>query len=351
MRSKLILQRGDAVLRPLDKGGDRMLAVDTWARAPLAIAIGLTLALVGVMFGARPAHAFQTTPPPYSHSWYITNADPNTLYNRGYADGAYDNQWCYTDLAVLDFGQIENESNPGYAGYGTYEFNAPIYSTVPMSQIESATEQYAQGWYNATIPCPRLIVAIGVNNYNECPFGNTYGTCSPSGFGAQLANLVDVVKVWLDAHGISWQVSVDVASDMETGYDSASKTRPFVDGFNGNDPNGYLLFDYGDAWVNGSWSTSDIYYVSWGAAHDVPLPEIYTQAGANAWTNVRLSATMYFMGVMAECHSGDPLPSGTCSNPSGQNTPTQAWNQLWNTLNANGVGQDGLAYATDINYQ
>ncbi len=273
------------------------------------------------------------------------------MFNRGAADGTFDNSHCTNSLVILDFGQIENESNAGYAGYGTYEFNAPTYSTVPMSQIEQATEQYAYGWYQKTGGCQRLTVAIGTNNYNECPFGNSRGACSPSGFGFELGYLVANVRNWVQSMSMTWQVTVDVASDMETGYDSYAKTSGFVSGFNGNNPVSAVLLDYGDAWVDSNWSTANIYYVAWGATWDVPLPEIYTQAGANAWTSVRRYATMYFWGVMTECHTGDPLPSGTCSNPSGQNTPTLGWNQLWNTLNANGVGNGSLNYATNISYQ
>jgi hypothetical protein len=125
------------------------------------------------------AHANQTTPPPYSHSWYVNNMtnvgnhptggcypSSSALYNQGCTDGAWDNQNCTNSLVVLDFGQPDM-----YGGaYGTNIFGNgnPFYDD---AHILLAAQDYAYGWYHATGSCPHLRLALGTNNYHECVHG------------------------------------------------------------------------------------------------------------------------------------------------------------------------------------
>jgi hypothetical protein len=312
--------------------------------------VTVAVALIVGIARAIPAFALTNAPSAYAHSWYINASDATSMYNRGYNDGLHDNANCSNAFSIIDFGQVANESAAGYQGYGTYDF-ASGYPFTSDSTILTAAEKYASGWYNATGSCPRLHVELGTNNYNECPFGNQRGACSPSGAGAQWGQLVNDAQTYLVAFRMSWQITAWAANDMETGYDCASKTQGFVDGFNGNNPSSAELHDFGDAWIHSCWTDADVAYMAWHG-YDWPMPEIYSQAAADRWTGVRQAYFMNFQGVTTECTGGDPLPTGNCLvNSHYENSPNQAWNQLVNDLNGHGVGGSSMTYANNIQFQ
>ncbi len=331
-----------------------------------SLGVLLLMALSLFLFtGSTPALAAQTTPPPYTHAWYI-NFDPsnpnwaNLMYYRGYNDGLRDKSNCTDGIAVLDFGQVSYQAGGSYGGYGTYDF-ASGYPFVSYTTIRQAALDYSVGWYNATDSCPRLKVVIGVNNYHECPYG---GACNVSTAGQQLGAVVNGLQSDLNLATISWQITAWAGDDMEQssgtgGYDCGSvgsPTRAFVDGFNSNNPAYAHLLDYGTAWIpmpaDGScWSAADVWYVAYQATADWPVPEIYTGASTDTWVNIRLNHYTWFLGVMTTCNQDDPISGNTCTSPSGWWTPTGAWWDLWNKLNQHGVGQFTLDYATNMRYQ
>ncbi len=317
----------------------------------VAISTAAVVVAVSLLISTRSALGAQTTPPPYSHSWYVTNVNGNDWYTWAHnVDGPLDNSHCTNSLVILDFGQ------PDYQGgtYGTIYF-APNYPFVSDLVIIYDLENYSNGWYQGTGNCPRLHLVAGTNNYHEIPSGG--GT--PSGAGSAWADSVRAVQNYLVSNGTSWQITAD---DMEQpgggqAWDCAnpgppkSPTRSFIDGYNGNS-NRTILLDYGTAWVpnpaNGScWSAADVAYVAYTGL-DYPLPEIYFASALNSWISVRKSYYMYFKGVLTTCKDGDPLPSDYCSNPSGWYAPTLAWNAFWYNLALNGVSQSSLDYAPNI---
>lgn len=316
----------------------------------------LLIVVIGVLaFG--PVSASQTTPPPYTHSWYVVNPSDTAMDSLGYHDGLWDTQYGVDGMVVLDFGQPTQESGTTeYGGYGVYYFDAAHgYPYMSDAQVVAAAKAYAGGWYRATGSTPRLKLVIGANNYHMCPYG---GTCTRTEAGRQWGNVVKAVQDWLVSTGRSWQITAWVGSDMEQpsggeSWDCATETRQFVDGFNGNNPSSARFINYGTAWVpNQCWTVADVHYVSWGATYNWPLPEIYTQYARDSWVEVRRYAYLDFLGVMAECDGADPLPSGDClAGGSYQYSPTKAWNELWNALANAGFPETSLDYATNIHFQ
>ncbi len=318
----------------------------------LQIGISVLILLVGVIIWpatSKPAFANQTTPPVYAHSWYITDPSNSGMQNLADRDASWTQGNCSGSLdsmVVLAFGQ------PGtWNGvYGVFD-HAPGSPFISDAQVTQAAEQYMTRWYNDTNACPRLHVVIGLNNYHEC----VYSPCSIYTAGQKWAGMLNTLASWLNSQNYAWQITAWAGDDMETGWDSASATRQFVDGFNNQDNCSCLFVDFGDAWQHSGWTDTDVYYVAWGATYDVPLPEIYDTGGAatNRWTQVRVEYYMFFYGVMTECSGSDPLPTGSCwvsLNGDYENAPNQAWWQLWNTLNANGVGQSTLNYSTNVKW-
>src|SRR5207249_3400445 len=139
--------------------------------------------------------------------------------------------------------------------------------------------------------------------------------------------------------------------DMETGWDSPTRTRQFVDAYNANPHATYYLLDFGNASLSGAWSTADVAYVAYTASgHELPLPEIYTPAVLNTWVAVRQAYYMYFAGVMTECQDADPLPVQYCATGThaGEYAPKLAWQALWYDNGYYQWNQSSLDYATNI---
>lgn len=339
----------------------------------MSIVTVLLVSLVGTitwLAHSNHAHANQTTPPPYAHSWYINNianlgnvpaenvppsSSNSALYALGYWDAQWDGSNCTNSLVVLDFGQ------PAVSGatYGTYMFDSSN-SFVSDSQVQQAAEDYAYAWYGATPTCPRLTLVIGTSNYNECK-----QACNHTTDGQQWANVTSNVAAYVSQRGFASQETVAAGDDMETEWDSPSTTDLFVQRWNGSNSSSSYFYDFGDATPNKGWSSSQIYYVAWGAASDVPLPEIYDPANyfyqgspdqASTWITVEQygGGKMTMFGAMTECTSpayNFSLTLSRCSSPSGQYAPHDAWNDLWTAQNNAGYGQSNMSFATNIKYQ
>lgn len=123
---------------------------------------------------------------------------------------------------------------------------------------------------------------------------------------------------------------------MEVGWNTASSTRNWVDGYNSTA--NYRLYDYGDdaGGVNpgvDGW-TADDGYVAYGAPRDWPVPEIYnTQCATLGWGLINANTPMIFMGTLTE-YAADPNTF----------TPSQGWTAL-----SNYTGQS-MTYSTDITW-
>jgi hypothetical protein len=293
----------------------------------------------------------QDTPPAYSHSWYIDDLGQSAMQRLGRADAVRQSAGCTTSFVILDFGQPGMDDD---GTYGTYDF-APTSPFVSDAQIERAVESYADGWHAAAAACDQLLVGPGTSNYHECVFG---ADCSIFEAGQQWAVTANRIQVYLRTQRWTDHMNAFAADDMETGWDSAARTRQFVDGYTAGDVGGLYLLDFGDAWKSPTWTDADVYYVAWQAGYDLPFPEVYFEGAANRWAAVKgefmhgAAGPMVMAGVMAECQQVDPLPGDICANPDdGEFGTVQAWQHLWDTMGAASVGQPSMAFISDIRYQ
>jgi hypothetical protein len=286
-----------------------------------------------------------TSPPPATNSWYVTNF--GALQSLGTSDGGAIGTNCVDGLTVLDFGQPGNESTSGYSGYGAYDFAAGG-QFMSDSAIQAGVDNYATGWYNATTSCSTLLLLVGTSNDKECPLGNSKGTCTTSGAGAQWSVLTHNVATDVKNKGFT-RIRVAAADDMETGWDCAALTRGFVDAYSSQQANNQFpeLVNYGnDAPSNcfqynppstPAWTAADVCHVSSGASSSFALPEIYGQAQADQWTTLRAnSCFIFWRGVMTTTTGFQP---------------NAGWAALYNDLNAHQVGTVDLTYSTNIKYQ
>jgi hypothetical protein len=306
----------------------------------------------------------------YTHSWYIRDLSgagagdaSSATYSLGYQDGQWDASNCSNGWSVLDFGQVGTYD----VDYGTFDY-APHHPFVANQIIVAAAEDYAKGWseganawdrstrshnptggddHSSAGTCPHLILAMGTNNFVECP----YAPCSVYVAGQQWLHVVNVLQQFLESEALAGQIQAAGASDMETTWDSAAKTRQFVYGFNANNIAGYTLYDYGDARRTRTWTDADIFYVAAGAPHTAALPEIYSANpdAAARWSEIQQEFPSFvFLGTMSECR--DPyaldLTQQTCASPANEYAP-EASRQALEIV----TGQTALQYTTNIKYQ
>jgi hypothetical protein len=148
------------------------------------------------------------------------------------------------------------------------------------------------------------------------------------------------------------------ANDIELSWNGPRHTRNWVRGYESAARHPYYNYGSADACpprgrCAGAWTLEDVWWVSWGAPHAWPIPEIYTPNWSQAlqWYNLALysyrrhGSTMRFMGVMSQrgaCwRAKDP-----CRGMN--NTPERAWRQLTTLLNRDPRTRQHIFWVTDI---
>jgi len=322
--------------------------------APLACLIAaLALAGPGALPSPAPAAAARRghavpRPPAAATSYYMRTVNPHHLYRMGCRLGArvVHGSEPHDALVVLAFG------SPRHRGlrFGTSLFGGRFAST---SRIGTAGVRYARGFHHCTRKRPgaTLRIALGTSNY---------GRFVGYHHGRAWAFMVNRANRRLEALGYSDRIDVTAADDIEPDWSGPRAARAWVRGY--DSANQWPYYDFGGAagcppYGNcaGSWTLEDVWYVSWGAAPAIPLPEIYTKSGSSAkqwyrvslYSAVRHGASMTIAGVVSQhraCHQ-TPDPCRGMNN-----TSPRAWKQLSKYLNSDRRTAQHIRWATDMSW-
>jgi hypothetical protein len=182
------------------------------------------------------------------------------------------------------------------------------------------------------------------------------------GHGAAWAELVNDVADFINSPP-SWASKLGGrgGSDMEPGFNSATETIDWADGYDDNGDWFYYNFGSADGCspygsCNNSWTQDDVWQISWGFSLAWPLPEIYCgecyqgdENGGNAaqWYEISLYGYLYKTGAVTMLGS---LTQWAAAGGSGTNTPSDGWQQLYDALNTDWRTAQELAYSTDITW-
>ncbi len=319
-----------------------------WSVRAFVLLMGLCL-LFGTLV-LKPAVTHASTRPvaspnkanvqilPNNHGIHPDSAPANTTsyYESTTSSGTLNNQGCSaakgaTGVVVLDFGE------PDYSGgsYGTYDFGGHFDSD---NAIFHAVANFIYGAWQCRTHSTNLAVAIGTSNYN-----GRLGSSSSTWYAAGQAwgNIVNQDQSYSSGNGYSNVIGAYGADDIETEWANYTLSSNFVNGY--NNTSSRLFFDYGDD-TSGYWTDYEVWYVAYGAADNVPLPEIYYNADAtqdweplSEWACNNGYGAIYFKGTMAE------YPSG--------NTPAQAWTDMYNAEGASSCtagARSSLIFSTNI---
>jgi hypothetical protein len=286
--------------------------------------------------------AFATqTKPPTDWSFYMSTTSTSQAYTLGCDQGEFDASFNppVNSEDVLDFGG-QNSSGTGI----TMINNTPISN----SQIEAVVEEFSYAYFVCTRTDNSSVLNLGIGTNNSSYDVNSAG-------GKTWAQVVSQVRSYNHTKGYDAQVGVVGANDIEPGFNSASASISWAQGYSSINPAHYL--DYGSAdgcptnysgngSCNNGWDQYDVWYVSWGAVSALPLPEIYYSSLAQQWAMISLygaqyqNSTVYMQGPWDEYD----LDSST-------DTSDAAWDQLWTDLNNNSLTQQSMSYSAEIHWE
>lgn len=331
----------------------------------------LSIVWMSLLFivGAFNAHAVQPKPPT-STSWYINpiwgDTDlvvQNWMEAKGYAAGQQDFNTPGTQdsVVILTFG------NPQMSGgvYGASGFSsAAIPRFLSVSAMKESARRFAIGYWNGSGSDTTSQVRIVLGTSNSVI--NGYTDTFLYNHGAAWVQMVKDTAVAIQPY--SSQVTVFGGNDIEVGYSTPGKAISWVNGYASGFVAPYYLFNFGDAQacpqsgttsVSGGcgngWTQNDIEYISWRARPSYPLPQIYSTAGGNAkqWQQIALYSYLKYnqdMFITAPLSQSQACAQrGGCAGTN--NTPDQAWNQLWNELNSNVSTFQDFWWSTDIKWR
>ncbi len=261
------------------------------------------------------------TPPPTTQSLYEFTTNTQVMHS----EGCYEDQLVPYGLIILDWGA------PRYFGGGLYGAGtwAPDKSSgfADDDTIARAVEAFIQGVWDCRLPTTDLAIGIGVSNNGPCwacPDPDNPNETQSGWYhaGEGWGQMVNQVEQFITSKGMQGQIVADGADDMEVEWATFAETKAFVDGY--NSVTRQLLFDFGDdsggtnPWP---WTAYQVWYVAYGAADDLPLPEIYgydsgSVGQATGWEQVSQWACqnekgpMRIIGTMDEAPEAPSLPLG-----------------------------------------
>ncbi len=299
-----------------------------------------------------------STPPLASTSYYLLTVDSAKMYNLGCEVGKLDLSLAgYRDtVVVLDFGSpvIINSQ------YGTDLF---WFADVTLSQIASAAQNFGKGYYvcAGADRGSHIYIGIGTTNY-----GTKFTTTNWREHGTAWAKMVNDVNTWFKNSGYSSQVHAVGAIDIELSWNSPVNSRAWVDGYDSVNLYDYYNFGtldgcaytYQSTYCGNGWTRIDALYTSFGPLPAFPLPEIYRTDGVNAkqWAMLSVFSVSYygvpmdFVGVFTQWKACQQSSPDQCIDLGLDNTPAQAWLQLYTELAKNPATAQSPRWSTDIKW-
>jgi hypothetical protein len=296
------------------------------------IAATLALSAAAITYAhAAPAHTI---------SRYMSTVKYATLYNEGCSMGNSG----VSGAVILDFGQPDYSGAEGATVFGNFASD---------SEIVTGVKGFLDGFWNCSPGSAQLHLAVGTSNH---------GTHVGSSAGTAWAKAVNSLSSYISTKGYGGQEYIRGAIDAEPGWDTEfTRTQNWVDAYNA--ATSKPLYDYGsadDCPYSGNpsggcdgWGRHGLWYIAWGNADAVPIPEIYYSSMADEWYNESLysfntqDGPIGFLGTMTQ-YAACGQSSGC--NQSATFTPAGGFNALQNLINGNSDTSHTMSYSTDISW-
>ena len=290
----------------------------------------------------------------------MITVDTAFAYNLGCELGTRDSiaPHAQDSVVVLDY------SYPVCNSDSTYGAELFGFGPVPLSEIETASRSFMLGYYQCTGEDNESNLVLGIGTNNKPTSCDT--TEKMVAHGTAWSEMVNRVNQWALEHNLLQQVQAYGASDIELGWNSPSKSKDWLTGY--GSAAAAPMLHYGDAagcpyedrpYLEcgtssfPEWTPEDVWYVSWGFGPSLPLPLIYLTNGIHAQQWAFLSqysvanhgARMDFTGVFTQSQACEQWGcNGT------DNTPEEAYQQLYYELNKYPATEQDLNWRTDIRW-
>jgi hypothetical protein len=316
---------------------------------------GVLLVTIFSFLAAYRVHA-APTPPPFTTSYYITGISTTAMYDLGCQLGRRDSSLAgtQTNVVFLFYGKPAKNTS-GVFGTRILDPNSTFAS---VTQIRDTAQQFGRGYWACTggDKSSQLRVAVSTSNF---------GSQTTREHGIAWANMVKEVHQWFINNGYSGQALAVGGNDMELGWNTPIATRAWADGYN-SVANRRPYFNVGDAAgcppLNNSndgnacgtatyptWTATDVRYISWSVAAASPFPQIYSNSGIHARQWQWISANVGWMDFKGALSQSAACQQNGCDGEL-DNTPQQAWQQLWDTLNSVQGTADSFEWLSDVSW-
>ncbi len=321
------------------------------AGQPLAVLGPYKVFLPMIWKPATPSAPAPTT------SRYVTTTDPQKLNEQGCSQG----QAGQNGVVVLFFGKPWYDSTTGRYGAKLPSVAEDFVST---DNIWTLVSEFAHGYYYCSPANAHIWLAIGTNNY---------GAYVNRANGTAWGQLVVNVKATIDyPPSLTDKITIAGAINAELQWNTPTNTRAWVDGYtSGVDNYGYLYnvgncpgCNYPTGAPGAPWTWEEVWYISWGAPRNHPLPMIYAKSGVHAtqWHSMSVYTfeqkggyMMPFRGAFTQydaCHDPTNIPAGPdCIRDGLDNTPAEGWTWLYNAQNADERTAQNIDWSTDVTWK
>jgi hypothetical protein len=325
-----------------------------YSRRTIGCILALAVVTTAIAWIGRPQAAVaEPESPGAAWSHHVKSTSPRASNRLGCQEGIRMTRFqsLRDTIAILDFGRPvgRRRHHRGPWHFGTSLFRKKGF--VPIRSILAASEAYARGVWRCTrgLRGAHIRIALGTSNWGD---GVTWT------HGRAWAGMVNRANAWVTERHTSSKIDFAGANDIELSWNGPRTTRNWVRGY--ESLANYPYYDYGAADAcpprgrcAGAWTMEDLWYVSWGALHAWPIPEIYTPDRMNArqWYNLavysyqRHGSAMRIVGVMSQ-HGACRRAKDPCRGMN--NTPERAWRQLYQLLNGDRRTRQLILWATDI---
>ncbi|MFC4562998.1 hypothetical protein ACFO4E_14130 [Nocardiopsis mangrovi] len=305
----------------------------------------LAVLALGAATAATPAEA--ATYPGQTVSRYTPLAGGSAERTAARDAGCAEGRTGRDGVRVLFFGTQEKGDKLRQPGTTSGSTSA----RVAASTAADVATAWAEGFTECRTGGATADLAMGVNNKSD---GGIDGAAAGRAWAAIVDGTADTEAV-----------TITGAVDAEPAWSSPSWARGWVDAFTqasdhtlyaANSADGCPTHGSSSTSCNNGWKLADLHYVATGAAPTIKaIPQIYRTDGIQArqwsaissWGATKGSGPVRFAGAMSQ--EAACKQRGGCSTT--DNSPKDAWNQLYTELNAHSETKvDSLPVATDMRW-
>lgn len=304
--------------------------------------------VAGGLINLQTVSAASPAPPPLAFSYYMSTVNSTTLYNLGLSFGEKVATGVYpqTSLVVLDWGEPYCTTS---TSCGTYPWGGIGYQSTAVER--AASEQFAEGFYvgTGTDVSAQTFIAMATSNYGSFISNPT----NAFNDGVAWANMVTIGNSWLQSNGIASQTALRAAIDGELDWNGPTSTLQWANGYDSVGTTYY--WDIGDAAgcppfgsCDNGWTQTQVGDFAWGFQWAEPLPEIYNNSLAQEWGQIAQLSSAIFLGPVSQYQACADQGSSCVGT---DNTPNQAWDDLYNAINCSSCVPQTPPHLADIRWK